>query len=90
MSEKTLNRRQALGLVATGAATAAVAGLAGVTPARAEFQPRMQMALAALQNARAHLMMGSADKGGHRVKAIVRVDQAIAQVNLAIAYDNIN
>jgi hypothetical protein len=82
-------RRQALGLVATGAATAA-AGLLGATPAQAEFQPQMQMALAALQNARAHLVMGSSDKGGHRVKAIARVDQAIAQVNLAIAYDNIN
>lgn len=89
MSEKILNRRQALGLVAGGAAAAAV-GVLGTTPAQAEFQPRMQMALASLQNARTHLRQGSFDKGGHRVKAISRIDQAIAQVKLAILHDNIN
>lgn len=50
----------------------------------------MQMALASLQNARAQLMMGTADKGGHRIMAINRVNQAIAQVKLAILYDNVN
>jgi hypothetical protein len=88
MSEKTHNRRQALGLVATGAAVAA-AGVLGATPAQAEFQPRMLAARNALQNARAHLVMGTPDKGGHRRNAINRIDQAIVQVNLAIMYDNV-
>jgi hypothetical protein len=88
MSEKALNRREALGLAATGIAAAA-AGMLTAQPAQAEFQPLMKAALNSLKNARAHLVHGTTDKGGHRKKAINRIDQAIVQVNLAILYDNV-
>ena len=50
-------------------------------------QPHMHKALAQLQGARAELNMAIADKGGHRVKAIELVDQAIAEVQAGIEYD---
>jgi hypothetical protein len=43
-------------------------------------QPHMQNALAALQNARGQLIVATADKAGHRAKAMALVDEAIAQV----------
>jgi hypothetical protein len=43
-------------------------------------QPHMQNALGALQSARAELVASAPDKGGHRVKAMALVDEAIAQV----------
>jgi hypothetical protein len=48
----------------------------------------MRAALGSLQNARGQLVAATADKGGHRAKAIELVDAAINQVNLGIAYDN--
>jgi len=43
-------------------------------------QPHMRMALASLNAAKAHLAEATPDKGGHRVKAIELVDQAIVHV----------
>lgn len=54
----------------------------------AEPQPRMKAALAALQTAKAELQAATADKGGHRVRAIKLVDEAIEQVQKGIAADN--
>ena len=54
------------------------------TPAMAA-QPYMQGALAALQHARASLEAGASDKGGHRVKAIQLIDEAIRQVKVGMA-----
>ena len=48
----------------------------------------MQGALNSLTTARAKLMNGTSDKGGHRLAAIALVDQAITQVQLAINWDD--
>jgi hypothetical protein len=58
-------------------------------PSRAD-QPKMQAALDALKLARRELADASADKGGHRVKAIELVEQAIAQVEKGITFDRKN
>jgi hypothetical protein len=50
-------------------------------------QPNMQAAKANLQTARAELQRATPDKGGHRVKAIALVNNAIAEVNAGIAFD---
>jgi hypothetical protein len=52
-------------------------------------QPNMQAALAALQQARDSLQNATADKGGHRARAIKTVTQAIAEVKAGIEYDRI-
>jgi hypothetical protein len=51
-------------------------------------QPHMDDALRALGEAKRALSEGSSDKGGHRVKAISLVDQAMAEVRAGIQYDN--
>jgi hypothetical protein len=43
-------------------------------------QPHMQAALAQLRTARAELQKATADKAGHRQRAITLVDQTIAEV----------
>lgn len=58
--------------------------------AYAERQPRMRDALAHLERALTSLKNASADKGGHRVKAIEHVDAAIEQVKKGIEFDNKN
>jgi hypothetical protein len=47
-------------------------------------QPHMQAALNALQNARDNLNRADADKGGHRVKALGLVNDAISEVQKGI------
>jgi len=49
-------------------------------------QPHMEAALAALEQAKASLQKATADKGGHRVKAMKAVDDAIAQVKAGIEF----
>jgi hypothetical protein len=49
-------------------------------------QPRMDAALALLQNARAELEAAVPNKGGHRERAIELVDRAIVQVREGIAF----
>lgn len=49
-------------------------------------QPHMQNALGALQNARSQLQQADHNKGGHRVRAIELIDQAIAEVQAGIDY----
>jgi len=65
------------------------AGVAMVASFAAGFalaaQPHMQSALHALRNSKAELEAALPDKGGHRVKAIALVDQAIAEVQAGIA-----
>ncbi|MBL8921474.1 MAG: hypothetical protein JNJ54_21620 [Myxococcaceae bacterium] len=70
----------------TAVVSACLGGLA--THAFAEPQPHMKAALAALETARAQLEKASADKGGHRVKAIALVTEAIDQVKKGIEFDN--
>ena len=50
-------------------------------------QPHMQAALGHLESARAELEAATADKGGHRAKAIGLVNDAIAQVKKGIEFD---
>ena len=50
-------------------------------------QPRMQAARADLQAARAQLRNATADKGGHRAKALDQIEAAIAEVNAGIRFD---
>jgi hypothetical protein len=50
-------------------------------------QPFMQAAQADLQTAKRELQRATANKGGHRAKAISLTNQAIAQVNQGINYD---
>jgi hypothetical protein len=85
MAEKTLTRRQAL--VAAGGFAVAASGVAA-TSAHAEYQPMMQAALNSLTMAKAQLVNGTADKGGHRMAALNHVNQAIMQVQLGIAFDD--
>ncbi len=47
-------------------------------------QPHMHAALDELRAARAELKTAEADKGGHRVKAIALVNDAIAEVEAGI------
>ena len=55
---------------------------------RAEPQPHMKAALALLETAHAQLQKATPDKGGHRVKALELVGQAIEEVKKGIAFDN--
>src|SRR2546423_15571416 len=50
-------------------------------------QPRMQAALRALRTARAELQAASHDKGGHRMRALEHVNQAIAEVERGMEFD---
>ena len=47
-------------------------------------QPHMINALNALQTARSELVMAENNKGGHKVIAIQRIDEAINQVRLGM------
>jgi len=69
---------------------AAVSATAGgfATRALAEPQPQMRKALAALEDAKKHLEGATADKGGHRVKAIALVIEAMAETKAGIEFDN--
>jgi hypothetical protein len=58
------------------------------TQAFAEKQPAMAKALVHLENAHKELEVATADKGGHRVKAMALVADAIAEVRAGIEFDN--
>ena len=59
-----------------------------LTSADADPQPKMRSALTNLQAALADLKNATADKGGHRVKAIELTQSAIEQVEKGIKFDN--
>jgi membrane protein implicated in regulation of membrane protease activity len=67
---------------------ATVLGSKAIDSASAEPQPKMQDALSQLQGAQASLEAATADKGGHRAKAISLTKQAIKQVEAGIKFDN--
>jgi len=70
-------------------ALAAALGLSLTLPsADAERQPHMMKALDYLKSARSELNRATADKGGHRVKALGLVDEAIVQVKKGINFDD--
>jgi hypothetical protein len=49
-------------------------------------QPHMRDALSLLQQARSELDRAEPDKGGHRVAAIAKVDEAIVEVREGMEY----
>lgn len=67
---------------------ASFAVFAAPAPAPPEGQPEMTSALEHLREAKRALESASHDKGGHRAKAISLINQAIAQVEEGIRYDN--
>jgi hypothetical protein len=62
--------------------------LTGAADRTEEKQPHMRGALNHLNQALDQLQKATADKGGHRVKAIGLTRSAIAEVNAGIAADN--
>lgn len=69
---------------------AVVVGNSAINSAGAEPQPKMRSALGHLETALGDLKAATADKGGHRVKAIKLVEDAIGQVKDGIKFDNKN
>lgn len=63
-----------------------VTGLASASDRHAP-QPRMQLALTALEEAERQLELASADKGGHRADALRHVRQAKQAVRKGIRFD---
>jgi|RhiMetdeSRZDD1v2_1073273.scaffolds.fasta_scaffold556441_2 hypothetical protein len=61
----------------------------GKTPPRevVDDQPHMQSALDSLRNAKRELDQATSDKGGHRVRALRLVNQAIGEVERGVRYD---
>jgi hypothetical protein len=52
----------------------------------ASGQPHMRSALDHLLSAKSELQAATSDKGGHRVRAIELVDEAITEVQLGIEF----
>jgi hypothetical protein len=50
------------------------------------LHPRIAKAIEALKDAKAYMQAAPHDFGGHRVEAIRASDEAIKQLNLALAY----
>ena len=67
-------------------ATTPKAGVAVRPIAADNGQPKMQAALAALQQAKAEAEAADANKGGHREKALELIGQAIDAVNAGMQY----
>lgn len=67
--------------------TAMVLALTFVAGRATADQPRMQAAMVNLQQARENLQAAAPDKGGHRTKALVLVNQALQQVQAGINWD---
>ena len=65
-----------------------VLGTSAIRLVSAEPQPHMRAALATLRTAKDQLEKATHDKGGHRVRAIGLINQAIAEVERGIAFDN--
>ena len=55
---------------------------------RVEVQPHMTAAIQSLREAQRSLEQASRNKGGHRERALELVNQAIAEVEAGIQYDN--
>jgi hypothetical protein len=64
--------------------------LSTVTYAKSPDQPYMQSARADLLNAKRELQLATANKGGHRARAINLINSAVTEVNLGIQYDRRN
>ncbi|HET6969871.1 MAG TPA: hypothetical protein VFH92_01990 [Phenylobacterium sp.] len=76
-----MTRKVQIAIVAGALALGAIVGRASAD------QPHMQAALGALQTARSKLQEAVADKGGHRVKALKEINEAIDEVKAGIEFD---
>lgn len=87
LHDKGGHRARAVGLVnsAIGEVNAGIAWDRRHNHAASPDQPHMQRALDALQSARTNLQNATADKGGHRAKAVDYVNAAIDEVNRGIS-----
>jgi len=65
-----------------------VVGRNAIHTASAEPQPHMKAALESLETAMGELEKATADKGGHRAKAMKLTKQAIAETKKGVAFDN--
>lgn len=77
-----LRRRPTIG----GLAFAGALALAFAAGQAVAYQPHMQNALGALQNALSELQQAEPNKGGHRERALSLVQQAIEQVEAGLAF----
>ncbi len=84
MSKTEVTRRNIGALGVGGAIAAGVVG-ASATPAEA-YQGNMERALSSLYNALGSLREASSNKGGHRVKAMNLIQDAIAEVQNGIEF----
>ncbi|MGN6157539.1 MAG: hypothetical protein ACTHNL_05550 [Devosia sp.] len=85
MTEGKLSRRDSLkGLALLGAGAVTATAVTGLTAEAEAAQVHMDIALGTLNTALHQLQDAIPDKGGHRVKAIALVREAIAQVELGI------
>jgi hypothetical protein len=64
----------------------AATALLAFAPMTFADQPNMEAALASLEEAKASLLKATTDKGGHRVKALKAVNDAIAEVKAGIEF----
>ncbi len=74
--------------VAFAGALVLVTGTSMIPNAEAEAQPHMRVALESLKAAHGQLEKATADKGGHRVKAMALTTQAIEEVKAGIDFDS--
>lgn len=83
MSETKPNRRELALLAASGAMAA---GLLGASTSAEAYQGNMERALSAMFSALASLRESTPDKGGHRVKAMNLIQQAITETQNGIEF----
>ena len=81
MTQDSFSRLRMLGAAALGAPALALSAL----PAGA-YQGNMERGLSSLYDALGSLREASSNKGGHRVKAINLIVQALAEVQAGIEY----
>ena len=80
----TLSRRSAGKLIAAVALAVPAAGL--LSRSAAAYEPNMENALHALENAHTWLQRAEPNKGGHRERALGLIDQAIGEVRAGMAF----
>jgi hypothetical protein len=84
MFDSKITRR---GFAATAATSAAAIALLGASVNSADaYQGNMERALASLYQALGELRQATANKGGHRAKAMDLIEQAIAQTQAGVEF----
>lgn len=94
-----MKTRKAIALISASMLLASIGAVATQTPAHAqgpfphpmirphERHPELRRAMRQLQNAKASLQSAAHDYHGHRDQAIALIDQAISQIQQAMASD---